>query len=79
MSRRLAAALLVLLSLAAIAPLATRASDALADAKKALDAAIAARDGARVKEALKQVAAEPGEKAVKVVAAGTPAPRDHHI
>ncbi len=74
--------LILVVGLAAIAlgPTPTRAGDdRLGEAKKALEAAIAAKDAGRARDALKAIAAEPGEKAVKVVAGATAAARDLDI
>ncbi|HVY62105.1 MAG TPA: HEAT repeat domain-containing protein [Planctomycetota bacterium] len=64
-------ALLALLLRAALA-----GDDALGEARKALEAALAAQDAARLRSAIAAVAAEPGERAMKLLAGATAASRD---
>ena len=68
---------LILAVALALAPAALRAGEA--DAKKQLEAAIAAQDVGRARDALKALAADPGEKSVKAVAAAAAAARDLDI
>lgn len=59
--------------IAATAVPARAADDGLAAARRALEAAIAAQDAPRARDALRALVAEPSDRAVKVVAAATAA------
>jgi hypothetical protein len=79
MTRHLPALLLLALATVFVPSAAHAGIEGAAEAKKALEGAIAAQDVGRVRDALKALTADPSEKSVKVLAAATAAARDLDI
>jgi hypothetical protein len=79
MTRTSLASLALLAILLALPGAAGAGGDAFSDARRALDAAIAARDEEKAREAIRALAAEDSERAVRVLAAASQAGLDLDI